>query len=80
MKLTIAEQTEVLGKRIKMAREAKKLSQRDLQALTDIDHGRISMIENSKTDYLVSNLLELADKLELDPRGLFDFIDLSDVR
>jgi len=79
MKLTIAEQTEILGKRIQMAREAKKLSQRDLQVLTGVDHGRISMIENNKTGCLVSNLLELANKLELDPRDLFNFDDLSDI-
>jgi transcriptional regulator with XRE-family HTH domain len=79
MKLTISKKTEILGKRIKMARDAKKLSQRDLQAITGVDFSRISKIENNKTGCLVSNLLELADGLKLDTRDLFNFNDLSDI-
>lgn len=51
---------------LKEAREAKGLSQRDLEARTGVPQSHISKIENGGTDIRLSSLIEIARALDLD--------------
>lgn len=58
--------TEDLVARIKAAREAKGLSQRELSALADVPQSHISKIENDAVDLRVSSLSTIAHALDLE--------------
>lgn len=58
--------TEELVARIKAAREAKGLSQRELSALADVPQSHISKIENDAVDLRVSSLSTIAHALDLE--------------
>lgn len=58
--------TEQLAARLKAAREAKGLSQRELSALADVPQSHISKIENDAVDLRVSSLSTIAHALDLE--------------
>jgi transcriptional regulator with XRE-family HTH domain len=58
-------------------RESKGLSIRQLATRCDVDHGKISKIENNKANLMVTTLIELAEGLSIHPRKLLDF-DIED--
>lgn len=58
--------TEELAARLKAAREAKGLSQRDLSALAGVPQSHISKIENNAVDLRVSSLSSIAHALDLE--------------
>lgn len=58
--------TEELAARLKAAREAKGLSQRELSALAGVPQSHISKIENSAVDLRVSSLSSIAHALDLE--------------
>jgi transcriptional regulator with XRE-family HTH domain len=53
-------------------REEKGLSQRALSSRCEVDFGKISKIENSKANLVVTTLIELADGLGVHPRELLN--------
>ena len=54
-------------------RESKALSIRQLATRCDVDHAKISKIENNKANLMVTTLMELADGLGIHPKKLLDF-------
>ncbi|MCD6007307.1 helix-turn-helix domain-containing protein [Halomonas sp. IOP_31] len=58
--------TEQLAARLKAAREAKGLSQRELSALAGVPQSHISKIENNAVDLRVSSLSSIAHALDLE--------------
>lgn len=58
--------TEHLAARLKAAREAKGLSQRELSALAGVPQSHISKIENNAVDLRVSSLSSIAHALDLE--------------
>ncbi|SDN55981.1 helix-turn-helix domain-containing protein [Vreelandella arcis] len=58
--------TEHLAARLKAAREAKRLSQRELSALAGVPQSHISKIENNAVDLRVSSLSSIAHALDLE--------------
>lgn len=58
--------TEQLAARLKAAREAKGLSQRELSALAGVPQSHISKIENDAVDLRVSSLSSIAHALDLE--------------
>lgn len=58
--------TEHLAGRLKAAREAKGLSQRELSALAGVPQSHISKIENDDVDLRVSSLSSIAHALDLE--------------
>ncbi|MGQ7245762.1 helix-turn-helix domain-containing protein [Halomonas sp. V046] len=58
--------TEELTARLKAAREAKGLSQRELSALAGVPQSHISKIENNAVDLRVSSLSSIAHALDLE--------------
>jgi transcriptional regulator with XRE-family HTH domain len=53
-------------------RQEKGLSQRALSARCEVDFGKISKIENSKANLVVTTLIELAEGLGVHPRELLN--------
>ncbi|WP_192034430.1 helix-turn-helix transcriptional regulator [Halomonas sp. YLGW01] len=58
--------TEELAARLKAAREAKGLNQRELSALAGVPQSHISKIENNAVDLRVSSLSSIAHALDLE--------------
>jgi len=71
--------TEHIAGRLRAAREAMGLSQRDLSARSGVPQSHISKIENGTVDLRLSSLVELARILDLEfalvPRKLLPAID-----
>jgi transcriptional regulator with XRE-family HTH domain len=55
-----------MGRKIKLAREAKGLYLRDLGKLCNLHYGAICEIEKGKRDSHILTLKNIADKLEVD--------------
>ena len=53
-----------LGKRVKAKREEKGLSLRQLAALCDTEHAKISAIEGGKLNFRFSTIIKIASGLE----------------
>ena len=62
-----------LGKRIKLARKAKNLSQNQLAEMLDISREHLAKIETAKRTASLGLLFDLSDKLEILEKDLFDF-------
>jgi transcriptional regulator with XRE-family HTH domain len=62
-----------LGKRIKMLRESKGLSQQELASACDFEKSNMSRIEAGRTNPTVGTLLKISDAL------LIKLIELVDV-
>lgn len=54
-------------------RESKGLSIRQLAARCDVDHAKISKIENNKANLMVTTLMELAEGLGVHPKKMLEF-------
>lgn len=61
------------GNKLKEIRSKKKLSYRQLDALTTLDHSYISKIEKGGVNVTMETVLELAKGLGIQPKELFDF-------
>ncbi|GAA0537410.1 helix-turn-helix domain-containing protein [Chitinophaga japonensis] len=61
------------GKNVRQLRADKKLSQRELAALCNIDHADISRIENAEMNIKFSSIVQLAEALEVEIEYLFKF-------
>lgn len=61
------------GNKLKEIRSKKKLSYRQLDALTSLDHSYISKIEKGGVNVTMETVLELAKGLGIQPKELFDF-------
>ena len=59
--------TEYIASTLRIAREARGLSQRELSAKSGVPQGHISRIENGAVDLRVSSLVALARTLDLEP-------------
>lgn len=59
-------EAQTIGERLREAREAKGISQRDLSALAGVPQAQISRIEAGAVDPRVSSLVALANALDLD--------------
>ena len=59
--------TEYIASTLRIAREARGLSQRELSAKSGVPQGHISKIENGAVDLRVSSLVTLARTLDLEP-------------
>ncbi len=57
---------EYVSNALKAAREAKKLSQRDLGTRVGVPQGHISKIENAMVDLRLSSLIAIARSLDLE--------------
>ncbi|MDE0146265.1 MAG: helix-turn-helix transcriptional regulator [Nitrospira sp.] len=60
-------ETEYIASTLRIAREARGLSQRELSAKSGVPQGHISKIENNAVDLRVSSLVALARALGLEP-------------
>ena len=54
-----------LGKKIKEAREEKKITQTQLSKLSGIEPAHLSRIEGGKTNPTITSLLSIAEALEM---------------
>lgn len=62
------------GKHLKYYREEVAcISQDQLAARCDVNKYKISLIENGKSDFMFTTLLELAKGLNIQPKQLLDF-------
>ena len=61
------------GEHLRKLRKQKKLGLRQLAANCNVDHAKISDIENAKEDFMFSTFIELAKGLNLHPKELLDF-------
>jgi len=61
------------GKNLKIIRENKGISQRELASLCTIDHSSISKFERGEKNITLLTLLELSNALEVKPKKLLDF-------
>lgn len=61
------------GKRVKLLREEKQLSLRQLAQNCEIDYSDISKIEKGLRNIQMSTIVELAKGLDVAPKILFDF-------
>lgn len=61
------------GKRLKLLREEKGLSLRDLAARCELDFSKIGKIESGQTNLKLSSIFELAKGLDVEPKELLDF-------
>ena len=59
--------TKYIASTLRIAREARGLSQRELSAKSGVPQGHISRIENGAVDLRVSSLVALARTLDLEP-------------
>lgn len=59
------------GENVRRLRTAKGLTQSDLEAVTGIDRGDISRIENGRMDIQFSSIIKLAEGLEIQTSELF---------
>jgi transcriptional regulator with XRE-family HTH domain len=62
-----------LGKHIRKLREQKQMSLRDMSYACELDHSKISRIENGAINITYSTILQLAKALELPPYELLHF-------
>jgi transcriptional regulator with XRE-family HTH domain len=58
------------GQALKKARKGRKLSIRDLAAISDIDHAMIGKYEQGLTNPTLTTICRLAEALEIDPSEL----------
>lgn len=62
-----------IGKLFKKFRKQKKLSYRQVEAITGIDHSWISKFEKGKVNFEIDTLLKLASGLKIQICDLTDF-------
>jgi transcriptional regulator with XRE-family HTH domain len=63
----------LFAKNLLQLRENKGLSQRQLAALSKVDHAKISKIESFKVNLTITTLVDLARGLGVHPKKLLDF-------
>ena len=64
----------LLGKNIKQARKAKRLSQNALADILDISREHLAKIETAKRTISLGLLFDLCDKLDITEKDIFSFI------
>ena len=62
-----------LGDRIVAIRQEKKIKQKDLSDLLDMDDGSLRRIESCRTNPTTTTLLSIAKALKVSVSDLFDF-------
>ena len=62
-----------LGKRIKMLRTSKKMTQLDLGVASNMEENALQRIEAGRTNPTVKTLFKIAKALEINVKLLFDF-------
>ncbi len=67
------ELTYKVGKKIKLLRENKKLSQEDLGSLSNLERNSIGLIERGKSNPTLNSLNQIAEALGVDITELFNF-------
>jgi len=71
----------LIGARVRAAREAAGLSQRELAKKLGVSYNKIHTLEQGITRMLVSDLIEIADALDISPwKLLWDVIEPPDLR
>lgn len=63
-----------VGKKIKLIRECKSLSQEDLSAVSKLGVNSIGLIERGKSNPTLHSLNQIANALEIDITELFNFV------
>lgn len=61
------------GEHLRVLREARNLSLRDVALNCNIDNGQISIIEQGKVNITLNTLFELAKGLNVEPKELLNF-------
>ncbi|MBR1942729.1 helix-turn-helix transcriptional regulator [bacterium] len=62
-----------IGQKIRIERTKKSLSQEKLAEITNISIKTIGKIERGQTDFVISNLISVAEALNVDVKELFNF-------
>ncbi len=62
-----------IGQKIRIERTKKGLSQEKLAELTEMSIKTLGKIERGQTDFVISNLISIADALNVDISELFIF-------
>jgi transcriptional regulator with XRE-family HTH domain len=71
--------TSGIGKRIKVIRQQKSMTQETLGLLTGIDSADISKYESGKINLTLKTIAKFAIALEVHPKELYDFdLDVRD--
>ena len=71
--------TSGIGKRIKVIRQQKSMTQETLGLLTGIDSADISKYESGKINLTLKTIAKFAIALEVHPKDLYDFdLDITD--
>jgi transcriptional regulator with XRE-family HTH domain len=71
--------TSGIGKRIKIIRQQKSMTQETLGLLTGIDSADISKYESGKINLTLKTIAKFAIALEVHPKELYDFdLDITD--
>lgn len=70
---------QMLGKKIKLIRKERKLTQEQLAERVDIGTPNISYIENGKFAPSVETLQKIATALDVTPKELYNFDEFRDV-
>ena len=61
-----------IGYRIKELRELKKISQKDLAFISDLDRSYIASVENGQRNISIVNIQKIAKALEISLKDFFD--------
>ena len=71
--------TSGIGKRIKVIRQQKSMTQETVGLLTGIDSADISKYESGKINLTLKTIAKFAIALEVHPKELYDFdLDITD--
>lgn len=62
-----------IGENFKKIRKRKKLSLRQVEAITGIDHSWVGKFEKGKINFEIDTLTNLADELGIQLKEFFDF-------
>jgi HTH-type transcriptional regulator, competence development regulator len=62
-----------IGEKIRKVRKQKKLSLRELEAVTGLGHSWLGKLENGKVNFEIDSLMKLAQALKIQLKELFDF-------
>ena len=66
---------QLVGQRIKTLREQKKMTQRDLGDLVDMEQNHVSRLESGRTNLTIKNIFRISQALGVKMKDLVDVED-----
>ena len=79
LKFAIVEIKSKIGNRIKELRDVKKMSQKDLAYVSDLDRSYIASVEKGQRNISIVNIEKIAVALEVALKEFFNTIDFENI-